>query len=361
MKKSVNVNLGLLSLLVGLVLFIASCKKDSNKVIDASDNPEAQSLVPARAAGRELLTLNGQNIGQITSVIFEKDNVPAAFNPNFNTATAFLFRVPDTASGGPQNIIFTNSLGKTFKVPFDVIALPSVTDVSNYDFETGTTLTLVGINLEGVTKVVLTASPTTNVTIVSKTKKQLVVSMPATSLYRSKLDITNATGTISTTQEFVSLTNNFKFFSEGYDNGEQDASWGDAGIVSNTQSKSGTKSFGKNFQGGNWSQMGFGWNNISNDNYTYLTFYMKGGSVDLPIWVFTNQSPDGNGPFAQDAQKIIVPANVWTYFKMPISAIKPWANGTAFNQIGWRIKGPGGDQLGGANELMYLDDVMLVK
>ena len=361
MKNSVKINVSILSILVGLVLFITSCKKDSNTVINASDNPQAESLVPATAAGRALLTLNGKNIGQITSVVFEKDNVPASFNPNFNTETAFLFRVPDTASGGPQNIIFTNSLGKTFKVPFDVIALPSVTDVFNYDFKTGTTLTLTGINLEGVTKVVLTGSPTTNVTIVSKTKKQLVITMPATPLYRTQLDITNATGTISTTQEFVSLTNNYNLFTDGYENGLGDASWGDAGFISTTQAKSGTASFGKNFQGGNWSQMGFGYTQISNNNYTYLTFYMKGGSVDLPIWVWTEKSIDGNGPFAQDAQKIIVPANVWTYFKMPIAAIKPWANGPSFNQIGWRIKGPGGDQPGGANELMYLDDVMLVK
>jgi hypothetical protein len=352
MKK----NLIFISAFVIAITLFVSCRKEVKSVIDASDSPTAISVSPATAAGNNIVTVSGTGMGDITNIVFEKDNVPATFNPVFNTGEAIVFRVPDTASGGPQKIIFTNRLGKTFTVDFNVIALPLVKDVSNYNFQTGTVLTLTGINLEAVSKVVLTESPTTNVTIVSKTKKELVISMPATTLFRSKLDITNTTGTITTSQEFVSLANNFKFFSEGYDNGEQDASWGDPGFISTTVSKSGTSSFGKNFQAGNWHQMGFGWNNISNNGYSFLSFYMKGGTKDIDIWIFTDQTPGGNGPFANDNQKITIPANVWTYFRIPISSVNLWAGGAQFNQIGWRLQGPNG-----GDEKLYLDDVMLVK
>ena len=347
-------------LMLAFSLFM-SCRKEISTVIDASSGPVADSVSPSRAAGNNVLTLTGSGLGDIVNIVFEKGNVPAAFNPVFNTDKAMVFRVPDTANGGPQNIIFTNRLGKQFAVPFTVIALPIVNSVSNYNFRQGTIDTLYGNNLDDVNKVVLTASPSTVITIVSKTKKQLVISMPATTLFRSTLDITNLTGTITTTQEFVSLVNNFNFFTDGYNNGEQDASWGDAGFVSTTEFKSGTSSFGKNFQAGNWHQMGFGWNNITNNGYTYLSFYMKGGSVDFELWIFTQQTPGSADPYGNANQKIIVPAKVWTYFKIPVTTLNLWANGSGFNQIGWRIKGPGGGQVGSGDEKLYLDDVMLIK
>ena len=360
MKKIKNTLLFPLVLILAFSLFI-SCRKEISSVIDASSSPKADSVSPSRAAGNNVLTLTGSGLGDIVNIVFEKGNVPAPFNPVFNTDKAMIFRVPDTANGGPQNIIFTNRLGKQFTVPFNVIALPIVNSVSNYNFKQGTIDTLFGNNLDDVNKVVLTASPATEVTIVSKTKKQLVLSMPATTLFRSTLNITNLTGTITTTQEFVSLVNNFNFFTDGYDNGEQDASWGDAGFVSTTEFKSGTASFGKNFQAGNWHQMGFGWNNITNNGYTYLSFYMKGGSVDFELWVFTQQTLGSSDPYGNANQKIIVPAKVWTYYKIPVNTLNLWANGSGFNQIGWRIKGPGGGQVGSGDEKLYLDDVMLVK
>lgn len=359
--KKIKISLSLsLAFIVAISLFI-SCRKEVSSVIDASSSPKADSVSPSRAAGNNVLTLTGSGLGDIVSVVFENGNIPVSFNPVFNTDKAMLFRVPDTANGGPQNIIFTNRLGKQFTVPFNVIALPIVNSTSNYNFKAGTEITLTGNNLGDVSKVVLTANPSLEATIVSKSKKELVIRMPATTLFRSTLDITNLTGTITTSLEFVSLVNNFNFFTEGFDNGEQDASWGDGGVVSTTQAKSGTISFSKNFQAGNWHQMGFGWNNIVNNGYTYLSFYMKGGSVDFELWIFTQQSPGSSDPFGNANQKIIVPAKVWTYFKIPVNTLNLWANGPGFNQIGWRIKGPGGGQVGTGDERLYLDDVMLVK
>jgi hypothetical protein len=345
----------ILAAVLGSGLLLASCTKEANNDKKASSSPAANAIDPGTGAGNTVLTLTGSGLDDMVSIVFDKGGVPASFNPNFNTDKSLIFRVPDTANGGPQNIIFTNRLGKSVSVPFNVIALPSVSDVSNYNYTGGTIITLTGNNLNDVTSAILTGT-TTAVTIVSKTKKQLVVSMPTTTINRSKMDITNSTGTITTTQEFINLDKAFKLFTDDYAPGFQDASWGDAGQISTTVYKSGTKSVYKKFAADNWHQIGFGWTNVDNSaNYTYLSFWIKGASKDYTLWISTSTSVGGFASFNDNA-KIAVPANVWTYFKIPLSQLNLWATGSAWNQIGWRIQGPSGQ-----DETFYLDDVILVK
>ncbi len=341
--------------LAGLVTTtISSCRKEEKAGAEASANPQPSLIDPGTGAGNDIVTLKGSGLGDIVKVVFDNGNVPASFNPVFNTESAFVFRVPDTANGGQQNIVFTNRIGKEFSVPFNVIALPSISEVSNYNFTGGTIITLKGNNLLDVSSVVLTGDGTA-VTILSQTKKELVIQMPASILNRSFLTITNATGPITTSQEFVNLDKAFKFFTDNYAPGYQDASWGDGGFISTTEFKSGTASVGKKYAAGNWHQLGFGWTNTPNDGYTYLSFWIKGASKNYSLWISTQTSVGGFASF-EPATKIDVPANVWTYFKIPVNTLNLWATGPAFNQIGWRIQGPDGQ-----DETFYLDDVILVK
>ena len=347
MKKFSKLNSIAGIILMGLSFLLSCTKKEIVTPV--------YQVSPAQGASKEVVTLTGSGLKDLRSISFDNGNVKSSFNPVFNTDGAIIFRVPDDANPGNQNIVFTNANGYQYTVPFKVLGLPTIISVNNYNFKEGTTLTLTGKNLDDVLAVKFAGSAEV-CTVVSKTATTLVITMPATTKYRTFLQITNQAGTVNTLEEFVSLTNNFKFFDDAYQNGEQDASWGDAGFISTTESKSGTASFGKNYQKGNWHQMGFGWNNIADDNYKFLSFWMKGGSVNINIWVFSQQSPGGNGPFDNAGQKITVPANVWSYYKIPVSQLNLWANGAAFNQIGWRLQGPDGQ-----DEKMYLDDVMLVK
>jgi hypothetical protein len=335
-----------------------SCKKDSDGSPDIkAGNPVAESLSPDSAAGGTMLTLKGSGLGQIRSIIFDKDSVPAPFYTTLNTETALIFRVPDTVSGGAQNIIFTNSEGKTLVVPFRGLAYPSVSNVSNYDFTAGTLITLTGINLSKVTRVAFTGT-TTELTMVSKTNKSMVVAMPSTTIARAALDITNATGTITTTQEFVNMDQAYQVFTDAYSNGFGDGSWGDAAVISSTEFRTGTKSVGKNYQKGNWHLIGFAnwWPGCAYDaSYKYLTCWIKGASKDYSLWVSSDKQASGFANY-EASGKIDVPANVWTYFKIPLSSLNLWANGTPFNQLGFRIQGPDAQ-----DETFYFDDVMLVK
>jgi hypothetical protein len=349
----------LIVLAAAWVLGIQACKKDrdGSPDIDAG-NPVAENLTPSTAPGGTLLTLTGTGLGDIRKIIFDKDSVPAPFQPTLNTENAIIFRVPDTVSGGPQNIVLTNSDGKILLVPFTGLAFPSVAVVSNYNFIAGTEITLSGNNLETVSKVELNNS-TDQATIVSKAKKQLVIKMPATTVVRTALNITNVTGTITTTQEFVNLNQAYQIFTDDYGAGFGNASWGDAAEISTAEFKSGTKSLGKKYAKGNWHLIGIAHSGPGIDldpAYKFLTVWVKGASRDYSLYITTDKTTDGGWDDFPEPNKIDVPANVWTYFKIPLSTLDLWAKGTPFKQIGFRIQGPDAQ-----DETFYIDDLLLVK
>jgi len=337
----------------GLLTF-SSCTKEEQSESTASNSPVANKLDPEKASGNTVLTITGSGLGGMTSIVFEKGDVPASFNPVLNTDNAVIFRVPDTANGGAQNIILTNRLGVQVKVPFNVVALPLVNTASNYNFTNGTEITLDGNNLADVTTVTLDGT-STPVTIVSKSKKQLVIKMPATTANSAKLVVTNSTGPFTTNQVFVNLDNAYKIFTDDYGNGFENGSWGPA-AVSTTFAKTGTKSFKAGYNKGNWSADGFAnWNGIASmPEYNYLSFWVKGASLDYTLYVTGDARAGGYGN-SDRSVPIIIPANVWTYFKIPMGTLDLWRKGP-MKQLGFWIEGPEKQ-----DESFYFDDVILVK
>lgn len=342
----------MLACLAGIL--IAGCTKEEQSQSKASNNPVANTLDPEKASGNTVLTVTGSGLGDITSIVFEKGMVPASFNPVLNTDNSVIFRVPDTANGGSQNIILTNRLGAQVKVAFNVVALPLVNTASNYNFAAGTQITLVGNNLNDVTSVTLDGTSAA-ATIVSQTKKELVVTMPATTANSAKLIITNSTGPFTTSQVFVNLDNAYKIFTDEYANGFENGSWGPASVSSDF-AKSGTKSFKAGYNKGNWSADGFAnWNGIAAmPEYNFLSFWVKGASLDYTLYVTGDARAGGYGN-SDKSVPIAVPANVWTYFKIPMSTLELWKKGP-MKQLGFWIEGPEKQ-----DESFYFDDVILVK
>lgn len=336
------------------VLIIAGCTKEEQSESKASSNPVADKLDPEKASGNTVLTLTGSGLGGITSVVFEKGNVPAPFNPTLNTDRALIFRVPDTANGGAQNIILTNRLGTQLKVPFNVVALPLVKTASNYNFVEGTEITLVGNNLQDVTSITIDGTAAA-ASIVTQTKKELVIKMPATTVNSAKLVLTNSTGPITTSQVFVNLDKAYKIFTDDYGNGFENGSWGPAS-VSSAFAKSGLKSFKAGYNKGNWSADGFAnWNGVASmPEYNYLSFWVKGASADYTLYVTGDARAGGYGN-SDRSVPIAVPANVWTYFKIPMTTLELWKKGP-MKQLGFWIEGPEKQ-----DEAFYFDDVILVK
>lgn len=350
------INYAFVVLFVSFATLFTACDLERDAPAPASNNPKVTEITPALAPANTVLTLKGSGLGDIRSITFEKENVSAPVIPTFNTDGALIFRVPINAIPGVQKIKFKNGNGVEFTADFNVLGFAAITDVSNYNFVAGQDLTLTGKNLNDVVAVTL-AGTTTAVTIKSKTATTLTVTMPTTDLNESKLTIENGAGLTTTTQEFVNMDKAFKVFTDTYENGFQDASWGSGGTISTTVFKSGTASVYKDYAAGNWHQLGFGWNFINNDGYKYLSFWIKGGTKDLNLYISSGSSPSGFASF-DEFSKIAVPANVWTYFKIPITTLKIWGNNnaTAWQQLGWRIQGPDG-----ADERFYLDDVIFIK
>ena len=359
-----NTTSHLITVLFACVLVFNACKKDKG-----IDNPTANQLSPGQGAAGEVLTLTGSDLASMQSIVFEKDNVPALFNPTLNTAGAVIFRVPDTATGGQQNIIFTNIDGKQLLVPFNVLAYPNVTGASDYNFENGTTLELTGINLEEVNKVVIHGT-TDAATIVSKSKKKLVIKMPATSMARAKLDISNPTGLSTTTMEFVYKPNNFIVFDEDWGHaaayGGDIQSWSfDCNAYKSTgiAAKAGasvlqcdyTKGGGglSTFLGCNWATP----NSTFSQYYktAFLTFWARTDAADVNITIVPDNPWTGNDIWgaatASGSKTVTVAKGKWTYFKIPADFITG-----DYSRLDFKIEGSGP-----LNTTVYYDDIIMVK
>lgn len=334
---------GLPVLVLGLAFILHSCEKDTDGSPGIkSGNPVSNGIHPDSAAGGDVITLKGSGLGDMVSIVFDKNNVPAPFYSTLNTASALVFRVPDTAFGGPQNIIFTNRAGKTLIVPFRVLAYPGVTSAFPTDFQAGTIVTLTGSNLDDVTNVVIDGT-TDQATIISKTRMQLVISMPASNVNRGKLKITNATGIRVPDIEFVNVAKATPVFTEQLDNGFQNWGWGGAYDASTDNFITGTKSLKAAYDpNGTWGGMQLGGGSISLAGHKYFTFWARGADEDKNVQFWLNW---GN-------QKVItVPANKWTYFRYELAVAYPGV--TAVDNVTFQIFDAG--------KTIYFDNIMFVK
>ena len=336
--------------LLAVMLTISSCRKDSDGSPSVKPgNPVSSGIAPDSAANGTLLTLSGTGLGDMRSIVFDNKNIPAAFQTTLNTETAIIFRVPDTAWGGPQNIVFTNSQGKKLTVPFKVLAYPNITAAFPMDFQAGSVVTLTGTNLLDVTKVVIKGT-TDEATIVSQTRSQLVIAMPSTTASRGFLNITNATGTITTTQEFVSVDNATGIFLDDFVNNAQSWSWGGTYDPSTDDAITGAKSLKAAYDPtGTWGglQIGMGSELTLPAGSKYFTFWAKGSDVDKQVTLTVK----GNNWTTVNTMVITVPAGKWTYFREDMSTFLPGVNSISLILF----------QIHDSGKTIYYDNIMFVK
>ncbi|GAA0894112.1 hypothetical protein GCM10009122_37920 [Fulvivirga kasyanovii] len=348
MKKYINTSLSIV-LLLSVLLY--ACDLEEPAPAGASDNPQVSEVIPAEGTANQTLTLKGSGLGNITSVVFSGNDASVYINPTLNTGEAFIFHVPIDAAVGEQDIVFTNGKGVSFTVPFKVLGFATITDVSNYNFSEGDELTLTGKNLDDVSRVLITGT-TTEVAIVSKTATSLTVKMPASDLNELTLSIENLAGVKETEQVFVNRDKAFLIFTDEYAPGYSDQSWFSPATISTDVFKSGTASVAKTYKP--WDIFGFGWTNTENDDFKYLSFWMKGASIDLDLYIITDKS-ESTWETWKDYNKITVPANEWTYFKIPVDQLKLWETGSPWGILVWRIQ----DVIEG--QTVYIDDVMFIR
>ncbi len=98
-------------------------------------------------------------------------------------------------------------------------------------------------------------------------------------------------------------------------------------------------------------------------SYKYLTFWVKGGTVDHTLTLVGDIMVGGYGQNTSPAtvQQIDVPPGVWTFYKIPLGTganqLNYWSAGSPAQQLGFFLKGQGGD----VDETMYFDEVAFLK
>jgi hypothetical protein len=329
-----------LSVLAVFILF-ASCKKEKTVIPDFSVSPGA-------GAGNDLITVTGTNIGDLRSIVFDNGNIPAGLNPNLNTGTALLFRVPPNANVGDQHIIFTNSSGYQFSVPFKVLAIPTINSAMPTEWEAGSTITINGNYLATATSASLVGA-TGTITILSKTATQIVLQMPASTAPSAKISITNDAGTSTSAFSLINMDMQRKLFTENYGAGVQDWSWTTSHSNSTTVAIGGTTSLKQDFAAGGFQGVSFHTDNVESlAAYQSLSFWVKGGADDNTFKV----SPDAVATGSGATVTVTAPANVWTHVVIPASTL---GSGVTCQRFNFQIDGPTNGQS------LYFDNVILIK
>jgi len=334
-------------LFLAVIVAFSACKKDNDGSPDIkAGTPVLQSISPTEASGGTVITLSGTGLGDIRSIVFDNNNVPASFTSTLNTDTHILFRVPDTAYGGNQNIILTNSEGKTLTVPFKVIALPIITTAWPSDFQAGSRVTITGNNLDDVTDVVIDGT-TDAATIVSKARKSLVIDMPASNVNTGKLKVTNLSGSNVGSQVFVNVDKSVKVFTDGLNNGFESWSWGGAFDPSTDDYVTGGISLKAAYDpAGTWGGLQLGNPGVIDVSACrYFSFWVKGADTDKEMQFWIN--------WADQKTNVKVPANVWTHYVYDMLTDFPSVDKTAVNNVTFQIEDEG--------KTLYFDNIIFYK
>lgn len=342
MKKVLNMSIFKFTLSVlTAFIFFTSCKKDKEVT-------PTFTVSPGAGAGNDLITVTGSDIGDLRSIVFDNGNIAAALNPNFNTGSALLFRVPPNANVGDQYIIFTNASGYQFSVPFKVLAIPTISSAIPTEWEAGSTVTINGNYLATSTHVSI-AGTSDVATIISASNTQLVIQMPASTVASAKISITNDAGTSTSTFSLINMDMQRKLFTEDYASGVQDWSWTLSHANSTAFAVGGIVSLKQTFATGGYQGVSFHTDNIEDLSlYQSLSFWVKGGADDNTL----TASPDAVASGSGASMVVTVPANVWTHVVIPMSAL---GSGVTCQRFNFQILGPDTDQV------LYFDNVILIK
>lgn len=318
----------------------------------------------------------GSNLGSATNITF--NGYTAYFNRALLTDNSIVVQVPSkTPYLGTQandTLSVTTLHGKaTYK--FSILPPPpSPSDYSNFNFSAGSQITLSGVGFASVSSVTLKGvnGQTGTTSIVSQNDSVLVLQFDATAATRGTLIFTyDGAGTSLTangTQELVDLDNAYQIFTDNYGPSWGSWSWGPSG-PSNAKFKSGTSSYGASYGANSWWIDGFrsGGGGATDGlqyspDYKYLSFWVYGGTADEKIYIEWGNEGFANGG-GNEINEYDVPPGVWTYYKIPISALlwntgnTNWAANSSqyLNTVAFFMNS------NSVAEQLYFDDVILIK
>ena len=362
---------------------------NSAGVATITTNPNYAPLITAfdstTATGKlgNYYVLVGSNLGSTTKIAV--NGVSIYFNRALSSDSHVIFQIPTSVPYvQPQaNTIVVTTLYGSVTYKFTTLPPPpTIVTLSDYDFTAGSQITLTGKGFASVSAIKLRQTGDA-VTIASQNDSTLVLTMPTSTATESTLLFTYTSGSnpsaqTASTVTFNDLDNAYQIMvNNNLQNGWFNNSWSYPSGVSTSASHSGTSSFQMNYPAGAWQVEGIAdWNTPGkfayDPSYKFLTFWIKGGTATHTLTLVGDQMVGGYGQVqvanGYTAQAITVPANVWTFFKIPLAppstpfsktatALNFWANGTPAQQLGFFLQGMPGD----VNEVLYFDEMAFLK
>jgi hypothetical protein len=321
-------------------------------------NPAGFDSVTTSGNLQQYYVIYGTNLGSATAISF--NGTSAYFNRALNSDNSLIVNIPitvPTSGTAATNKLVVTTLYGSVTYSFTVLPPPpTILEFSTNDFTAGSTITLTGQGFINVSSVKLKTTGDA-ATIVSQSDTVLVLKMPQSAATESQLAFTYKSGSNSgaaatSTVIFNDMDNAYIVFTDNFGAGWYSNSWGPA-AASTAQAKTGTTSFAATYDKGNYSADGFAINTagLPTANYNYLSFWIKGGIESYTLYLTADTRSGGFGNSDQ-SMPISVPANVWTYYKLPLAGL----NLQGSQHFGFWIAGPA-DQ----NETFYFDDVILIK
>ncbi|MFI5159709.1 MAG: hypothetical protein ACHQHN_00460 [Sphingobacteriales bacterium] len=320
--------------------------------------------------------ISGTNLGSATKLTL--NGAIVYFNRSWGDDNSIIFTLPNTipyVQPQTNNMVITTLHGSVTYKFTTLPPPPTILQLTDFDFWANSLIGLKGKGFASVSDIKLKATGD-EVTIVSKDDSTLVLKMPASSAAtESALQFTYTSGS-NTGAQTVSPTifNNLDNAYVIYGNSSFQNSWGDnswqgpsGSQSSNPHAYNGTASIIATYPANGWKIEGWAnwYPSFSYDaSYTYVSFWVKGGKTTETLALVGDQmNPAGNG-YSQNttpsaAATVVVPPNVWTFFKIPLGTatgqLNYWANGNVAKQLGFFLQGPAAD------ETLYFDEVAFLK
>lgn len=343
-----------------MVTTVVTYDTTGTATVTIDSNKTHQSFIPVDSTTttgdkQQYYAIHGNNLGTALSVTFNGYNAyfNRAYGDDHTIIVNIPLNVPTLGDSATNKLVVVTQHGKATFNFTTLTPPPTVAAVSTTDFLAGSTTTLTGVGFASVSAVGLTGT-SDKCTIVSQSDAQLVIKFPTTTVATANLvfSYTSAgkTLTVNSKDLFINLDQAYQIFTDDFQNGWYANSWGPT-AASTTVSKTGSASLALTYPKGNWWANGVGSNvPLQTAGYKYLAFWIKGGKESYTLF-FT---ADTRGGFANSDQgePVSVPANDWTYIKLPLSAL----NIQGSQHFGFWIMGPN-DQ----DEIFYIDDLVLLK
>lgn len=171
----------------------------ANYIVAAAGVPTISSFLPISGSVGSSVVISGTNFGCTTSVMF---NTTAATSYAVDSAVQITATVPAGATTGPLHVTTTGGGPANSSTPFTVVTGPSITSFSPTSGPVGTSVTITGTNLTGVTSVKFNGT-TATFTTSTATSVTATVPMGATT---GTITVTTPGGTATSATNFTVTT-----------------------------------------------------------------------------------------------------------------------------------------------------------